>query len=152
MSVRLGVISDTHGLLRREVADILKTCDEILHAGDVNSPSILDGLSAIAPLRVVRGNNDKEWAEHLPPMLLFEIEGVRLQMIHNRADLSKDLGDTQIIIFGHSHQYFQEIIDGRLWLNPGSCGKRRFGLEISLAILTLENGRWQVEKRLVPAG
>lgn len=147
----IGIISDTHGLLRPEVVERLKTCDAILHAGDINKPEILDALRAIAPLHVVRGNNDKEWAEELPVSLTLEIGGVRFLMIHNKHDLPQNLGDAQVIVFGHSHKYFAQTIDGRLWLNPGSCGRRRFDQEISFAMMRIEDGTWSVEKVGLPS-
>ncbi len=146
----IGIISDTHGLLRPEVVERLKTCDAILHAGDINKPEILDALRAIAPLYVVRGNNDKDWAEGLPISLTVEIGGLRFFMIHNKRDLPQNLGDVQVIVFGHSHKYFEQTIDGRLWLNPGSCGRRRFDQEISFAVMKIENGMWSVEKVVLP--
>lgn len=144
--MKIGVISDTRGLLRPEVVDKLQGCDAILHAGDVNKPEILDALRAIAPLHVVRGNNDKDWAEALPQTLRVELGGVRILMIHNKRELPKELGDAQLIVFGHSHKYFEQTIDGRLWLNPGSCGKRRFDQEISFALMEIGGGWWSVEK------
>ena len=144
--MKIGVISDTHGVLRPEVVDKLRGCDAILHAGDVNKPEILDALRTIAPLHVVRGNNDKDWAEALPQCLTVELGGVRILMIHNKRELPKELGDAQLIVFGHSHKYFEQTIDGRLWLNPGSCGKRRFDQEISFALLHIDGGAWRVEK------
>lgn len=147
---KLGIISDTHGLLRPEVVERLSTCDAILHAGDVNRPEILDMLRAVAPLYVVRGNNDKDWAEDLPRSLSVELGGVRFFMIHNKRDLPKDLGDVQVVVFGHSHKYFEQTIDGRLWLNPGSCGKRRFDQEISFALMEIDGGAWRVEKIVLP--
>jgi len=145
----IGIISDTHGLLRPEVVERLQTCDAILHAGDINKPEILEILRAIAPLYVVRGNNDKDWAEGLPISLTFEIGGVRFLMIHNKRDLPQNLGETQVVVFGHSHKYFEQTIDGRLWLNPGSCGKRRFDQEISFSVMKIEDGTWNVEKVLL---
>ena len=112
----------------------------------VNKPEILEALRAIAPLYVVRGNNDKDWAEGLPVSLTFEISGVRFFMIHNRRYLPQNLGDAQVIVFGHSHKYLNQTIDGRLWLNPGSCGKRRFDQEISFAVMKIEDGIWNIEK------
>lgn len=144
--MKVGVIADTHGLLRPEVVERLRGCDAILHAGDVNRPELLDALRAIAPLHVVRGNNDKEWAEGLPRSLTVELDGVRILMIHNKRELPRELGDAQVIVFGHSHKYFEQTIDGRLWLNPGSCGKRRFDQEISFALLHMDGGAWRVEK------
>ena len=144
--MRIGVISDTHGLLRPAVLEALAGCDCILHGGDVNKPEILDTLREIAPLYVVRGNNDKEWAEELPHSLTIELDGVPVYMVHNKKDVPKDLGAVQIVIYGHSHKYAEQTVDGRLWLNPGSCGKRRFDQEITMAILTLEAGVPSVEK------
>lgn len=146
--VRIGVISDTHGLLRPAVLEVLATCDCILHGGDINRPEILETLNAIAPLYVVRGNNDKEWAENLPHSLRVELAGTSIFMVHNKKDVPKDLGDTKVVVFGHSHKYFQQEIDGRLWLNPGSCGKRRFDQEITMAVLTTKDGTATAEKIL----
>ena len=95
---------------------------------------------------MVRGNNDKDWAEELPQTLRLELGGVRILMIHNKRELPKELGDAQLIVFGHSHRYFEQTIDGRLWLNPGSCGKRRFDQEISFALLHIDGDAWRVEK------
>lgn len=149
MAKRIGIISDTHGLLRPEVLNILKTCDCILHGGDINSPEILDQLRPLASIYAVRGNNDREWAEGLAKTLSFQIEGVEFFMTHNKKDVAWDLGNAQVVVFGHTHKYFQERIDGRLWLNPGSCGKRRFDQEITMAVLTAENGNFQVEKIVI---
>ena len=124
MAKRIGIISDTHGLLRPEVISILKTCDCILHAGDVDRPEILDQLRYLGSLYVVRGNNDRDWAEKLSVTLRFKIEGTEFFMTHNKKDVAWDLGTAQVVIFGHSHHYFEKMIDGRLWLNPGSCGRR----------------------------
>lgn len=144
--MRIGVISDTHGLLRPAVLEALAGCDCILHGGDVNKPEILETLRAIAPLYTVRGNNDKEWAEELPHSLNLTLDGVPIFMVHNKKDVPKDLGETRVVVFGHSHKYFEQELDGRLWLNPGSCGKRRFDQEITMAILTTDQGRLHVEK------
>ena len=122
---KIGIISDTHGLLRPEIIEILKDCDCIIHAGDVNKPEILDTLRMMGSIYVVRGNNDKDWAEGIAKTLYFTIEGVKFFMTHNKKDVDWDLKDTQIVIFGHTHKYFEKIIDNRLWLNPGSCGPRR---------------------------
>ena len=127
MKEKIGIISDTHGLLRPEVLEILKDCKYILHAGDVNKDEILDVLRSMGNLYVVRGNNDKDWAENLRTSLSFTIGGVKFFMVHNKKDAAWELGDTQVVIFGHTHKYFEKMIDGRLWLNPGSCGRSRFG-------------------------
>lgn len=150
MAVKVGIISDTHGLLRPEVLEILKSCDCILHGGDINKPEILDALRPLASIYVVRGNNDKDWAEGLAKTLTFSIEGVKFFMVHNKRDVAWDLKDAQVVVFGHSHKYFERGIDGRLWLNPGSCGRSRFGGEVTMAVMTIENGKYIVEKIIIP--
>ena len=150
MAVKIGIISDTHGLLRQEVVENLKDCRYILHAGDVTDPGILDQLRVMGDLYAVQGNNDRSWQRPLAQSLWFEIEGVRFFMVHNKKDVAWDLKDRQVIIFGHSHKYFQKIIDGRLWLNPGSCGHSRFGGDVTMAVMIVENGSYQVEKIVIP--
>ena len=146
MAKRIAVLSDTHGLLRQEVLDAITGCDAIIHGGDINKPEILDRLREIAPVYVVRGNNDKEWAEHLPATLTFQIEDCRFFLVHDKKEVPKDLTGIDTVIFGHSHKYFEQTIDGRLWLNPGSCGRRRFDQEITLAVLTVEGKSASVHK------
>lgn len=145
-NIKVGIISDTHGLLLEEVKHILQECDYILHGGDINKQVIIDVLESIAPLYIVRGNNDKEWAEHLPNNLSFEIGSVRFYMVHDKKYVPKDLQDIDVIVFGHSHKYYEEEKDGILWLNPGSCGKRRFDQSISMAVMTIKMGAWKIEK------
>lgn len=149
---KLGIISDTHGLLRPEVLGILKDCDCILHGGDIDRPEILDTLRMMGNVYIVRGNNDREWAGGLSRSLSFTIEGVRFFMVHDKKDVAWNLRDTQVVIFGHSHRYFEETIDGRLWLNPGSCGRRRFAQEVTMAVMTVENGAYEVEKIVISEG
>lgn len=148
---RIAVISDTHGLLRPEVIQIVTGCDAIIHGGDINNQKILDQLSALAPLYVVRGNNDKEWAENLPESITVQIEDCAIFVVHNKKFIPSELHGIDAVIFGHSHKYAEQMIDGRLWLNPGSCGKRRFDQEITLAILTINGKELSVEKILIPA-
>ena len=149
MAKRIAVLSDTHGLLRLEVLSAISGCDAIIHGGDINKPEIIDRLKEIAPVYVVRGNNDKEWAEHIPATLTFQIEGCRFFLVHNKKEVPKILTGIDAVIFGHSHKYFEKIIDGRLWLNPGSCGKRRFDQEITLAILTVDGSTLSAQKILI---
>ena len=148
--MKIAVLSDTHGLLRPEAAKVISECDAVIHGGDINSQKIIDEMKAAAkedaPIYIVRGNNDKGWAEHLPHHLEFTLAGMNFYVIHNKKELPADLGDRQIIIFGHSHRYFEEKKDGRLWLNPGSCGKRRFDQDITLAILRIEGDACSVER------
>jgi putative phosphoesterase len=143
---RIGIISDTHGLLREEVKEILHTCDAILHCGDIDSQKTIDELKTIAPLYVVRGNADKEWAKDLTPTLNIELYGIKIFVIHNKKQI-KDTGDADIILYGHSHKYDEKYEDGKLWLNPGSCGKRRFSLPVTMAVLEVENGNFNIVKK-----
>ena len=147
---RIIVLSDTHGLLRPEVLNHLVNADVIIHGGDINTQAIVDTLQGFAPLHIVRGNNDKEWAESLPHSLTFAIEGVRFFVIHNKRDMPTDLSDVDVVVYGHSHKYVCEKRDGVLWLNPGSCGRRRFNQEITMAVMTVEGGQFQVEKVTIP--
>jgi hypothetical protein len=133
---RVGVISDTHGLLRREAIDALQGSDLIIHAGDVGSADIVDALRAIAPTFVVRGNIDKgAWAAALPMTEHVEIGDLIIHVLHNIAELDFDpaAAGFAAVIFGHSHQPLIERRDGALFLNPGSAGPRRFKLPIAVA-------------------
>ena len=150
MKTKIGIISDTHGLLRPQVLEILKTCDCILHGVDINRPEILDQLRWLGNLYVVRGNNDKEWAEGLSENLRFTIGGVSFFMVHNKKNMVRNLDGVDVVVFGHSHKYFEKEVDGRLWLNPGSCGRRRFNQEITMAVMTVEDGSFEVEKIIIP--
>ena len=148
--MKLAILSDTHGLLRPEVAEHLKTADAILHGGDVNKPGIVDQLERYAPLYVVRGNNDKEWAEQIPHDLTITLGGVTFYMVHNKKEVPADLTGIGAVVFGHSHKYLLEEKEGVLWLNPGSCGPRRFHQEITMMMAEAEDGTLQVEKIVIP--
>ena len=148
--MNIAILSDTHGLLRPEVVEYLKTADAILHAGDINQQEIVDQLRQYAPLYIVRGNNDKEWAEHIPHHLTVTLGGVSFYMVHNKKEVPADLPGINAVVFGHSHKYFQEEKDGLLWLNPGSCGPRRFHQEITMMTAEAENGTLRVEKVTIP--
>ena len=149
---KLGILSDTHGLLRPEVTEALKGCCAIFHGGDINRAEILDQLKEIAPLYVVRGNNDKDWAEDIPYVLEAEIEGLRVCMAHKKGDLPADLAGYDLVICGHTHKYEErELPRGGILLNPGSCGPRRFHQEITLALVYVSGGRIEkIEKILIP--
>jgi len=140
--MKIAVISDTHNLFRPEVREIISKCDGVVHAGDVNSQKVLDEIKASVgievPFYVVRGNNDREWARDLPKTTRFAFEGVKFFLVHDKKDVLKDLDDVQVVIYGHSHKYAEEFVDGKLWLNPGSCGKRRFRSAVTMAVLHLE--------------
>ncbi|WP_437880194.1 metallophosphoesterase family protein [Pseudomonas sp. LRF_L74] len=147
-SLRIGVIADTHGLLRPEALEALQGCDVLLHLGDIGSPGILDSLRALAPLHVVRGNNDTDaWADAIPETLELEFAGVRLYLIHDRKQLPIDAqaAGIDIVLSGHSHKPLDEVHDGVRHFNPGSAGPRRFSLPISVGRLVLERGEVMTE-------
>ena len=150
--MKLAILSDTHGLLRPEVAEHLKTADAILHGGDINKPGIVEQLEQYAPLYVVRGNNDKEWVEQLPHDRTVTLGGVTFYMVHNKKEVPADLAGVDAVVFGHSHKYLLEEKDGVLWLNPGSCGPRRFHQEITMMMAEAKDGKLQVEKIVIPHG
>ncbi len=150
--MKIAILSDTHNLLRREVIDHLQGVDYILHGGDISSQKILERLEEIAPVKVVRGNNDKEWAGHIPVFLDFELENLHFYMTHKKKDLPKDLSPYDIVVIGHSHQYtdtWKNYPDGHrtLILNPGSCGPRRFNQAITMTLLMVDEDGW-IAKRI----
>ncbi|WP_248768316.1 metallophosphoesterase family protein [Pseudomonas sp. MWU12-2345] len=148
--MKVGVISDTHGLLRPEALAALKGCEKIIHAGDIGKPEVLEYLAAIAPLFVVRGNNDQDapWAAHLPDLLRLDLSGWRTLLVHDIADVPTALDEgIKLVITGHSHKPLIQWRDETLYLNPGSAGPRRFKLPVTLALLeVLETS---IEPRLV---
>ena len=148
--MKVAILSDTHGLLRPEVVEYLKTADAILHGGDINKQNIVDELRQYAPLYIVRGNNDKEWAEAIPHDLTVTLGGVTFYMVHNKKEVPADLTGVDVVVFGHSHKYVQEEKNGLLWLNPGSCGPRRFNQEITRLLAELSDGTVRVEKVTIP--
>ena len=135
---KIGIISDTHNLLRTPVTDMLASCNAILHAGDISSPHILGQLQAIAPGYAVRGNTDREWAAALPAFLSMELFGIRICLIHDKKMIPESIQDRDLIIYGHSHKYEHLSKNGQTWLNPGSCGKKRFALPVTMAVLTID--------------
>lgn len=138
---RIGVISDTHGLLRPEAVAALQGCEQIIHAGDIGSPEILDQLAQIAPLHVVRGNNDQDapWAQQVPDHLMLDVDGWRTLVGHDIADVPALLdAQTRLVIIGHSHKPLIEWRGAVLYVNPGSAGRRRFKLPVTLAVLEVQ--------------
>ncbi|MFC3630190.1 metallophosphoesterase family protein [Paracoccus angustae] len=141
---RIGVISDTHGLLRPEALEALEGVHHILHAGDIGDPRHLDALARIAPVTAIRGNIDRgDWAKALPETVSLTTEGLRIHMIHDRKALQADpqAEGWDVVISGHSHKPGVEETGSTLWLNPGAAGPRRFRLPITLAFLWKEAGR-----------
>lgn len=146
--MRIGLISDTHGLLRPSALDALAGADLILHAGDIGGPEILDGLRAIAPVTAVRGNNDHApWARHVPETAVVTAGRVSLFVLHDLAGLAVDpvRDGHRVVVSGHSHRPGHEVRDGVHYVNPGSAGPRRFTLPIAVARLTIDVDRIAVE-------
>ena len=149
----LGLIADTHGLLRPEAVAALQGCAHIVHAGDIGSRSgesrgVLDTLAHMAPLTVVRGNNDRAgWATTIPYTADIEFGGVRIHVLHILGELAIDPAavGVSVVVSGHSHQPRMETRDGVLFVNPGSAGPRRFTLPVSVARLWVEDGRAEAE-------
>jgi putative phosphoesterase len=142
-SCAIGIISDTHGLLRPEAVAALDGSRYIVHAGDIGDEDILRTLEAIAPVTVVRGNVDYEaWARKLPLTAVLDVEGVRIYAIHDigTLDIDPPAAGVGVVVFGHSHHPGIEHRDGVMYLNPGSAGPRRSNLPVSIARLTVEDG------------
>jgi putative phosphoesterase len=145
--MRTGLISDTHGLLRPEALDFLAGCDHIVHGGDIGGPDILERLREIAPVTVVRGNNDTAvWARSIPEAARVDLGGVGLYAIHDLKALAIDpaAAGVRVVISGHSHKPACSERGGVLYVNPGSAGRRRFSLPISAGELLIEEGRVRV--------
>lgn len=148
--MRIGVISDTHGLLRPQALAALQGSELILHAGDIGSAVVLEQLAAIAPLAAIRGNNDTEaWALAVPETRTVEASGKRFYLLHDLKALAVDPAATgiDVVVAGHSHKPLAEMREGVLYLNPGSAGPRRWRLPITLARLRIGDGR--IEHELV---
>ncbi len=141
--MKVGVISDTHGLLRPQALTALAGCERIIHAGDIGKPEILAQLAAIAPVQVVRGNNDLNapWAAEIADHLRFKLAGWQVLLVHDIADVPALLDEqVNLVITGHSHKPLTEWREQRLFLNPGSAGPRRFKLPVTLVVLELAPG------------
>jgi len=149
----IGLIADTHGLLRPEAVAALHGCAHIIHAGDIGSRSgesrgVLDALARIAPLTVVRGNNDRaDWAAPIPWTADIEFDGVRIHVLHILGELAIDpaVAGVNVVVSGHSHRPHIETRCSVLFVNPGSAGPRRFKLPVSVARLWVEDGRAEAE-------
>jgi uncharacterized protein len=142
-SIVIGVISDTHGLLRPEAIDALRGSKHIIHAGDIGASEILDELATIAPVTAIRGNIDKSaWARRLPETELVELAGISIYVLHDLAqiDLKPEAAGFRVVIYGHSHVPKQETRGGVLYFNPGSAGPRRFKLPVTVGRLIVTAG------------
>ena len=140
---RIGIISDTHGLIRPQALSALAGCTRILHAGDIGGAAIIDALASIAPVTAVRGNNDIDsWGAALPGCATVDTDGLRIHLLHDIADIAIDPRATgvRVVISGHSHMPLIGERGGVLYINPGSAGPRRFRLPISVAILDINGG------------
>jgi uncharacterized protein len=144
----IGVISDTHGLVRPEALEALRGSEHIIHAGDMGDSAILERLSALAPVTAVRGNVDGgAWARKIPSTNVLEIHGFSIYVLHNLAelDLKPEAAGFAAVIYGHSHIPRQEFKNGVLYFNPGSAGPRRFDLPISVGKLLVERDKLRAE-------
>ena len=142
--LKVGVISDTHGLVRPEAVEALRGADVILHAGDVGGPHVLQELGQLAPVIAVRGNVDSlAWAQALPESRRLELQDLSVLLLHDRALVgpASARAGVQVVVFGHSHEPLAEAHEGVLWFNPGSAGPKRFSLPVSLGFLEIEAGR-----------
>lgn len=150
LKMRIAVISDTHDVLREDVLKRIEKADAVIHAGDFCSErtydAIRESLRPDADFFCVQGNNDRSWGSGFPITREFMIGDIRFFLVHDRQDIPQPVPDSQIIIFGHSHQYLEREENGILYLNPGSCGRPRFHLELSMAEILAENGKYTVEK------
>jgi putative phosphoesterase len=149
-TIRIGLISDTHGLVRQEALAALEGCRHIIHAGDIDTPDVLAKLRKLAPVTAVRGNNDRgSWAESLPAYEVVEFGAVSVYVRHDQAELDIDpaAAGFQVMVFGHSHQPVVESRDGVLFVNPGSAGPRRFKLPIAVGELLITGER--VDARII---
>ena len=144
----LGVISDTHGLLRPEAVEALRGAQQVIHAGDVGSPEILKKLATIAPVTAVRGNVDKgAWAQQLPQTQVLEAGGISIYLVHDltQLDVKPEAAGFRVVISGHSHIPKQEVRNGVLYFNPGSAGPRRFKGPVSVGRLSIDGAEVSAE-------
>lgn len=145
---KIAFLADTHGLLREEVVQKIKDCEVIFHAGDFGGPEIVERLQQIAPVYMARGNNDKEWAKDMPYFVREQIGNRTFYMCHKKQDLPDELGKVDFVICGHSHKYELKQEGSICYINPGSCGPRRFHQPITFAILYFEDeaADYRIEK------
>jgi putative phosphoesterase len=140
--LRIGLISDTHGLLRPQALAALAGVDRIIHAGDIGNAQILQALARIAPVDAVRGNNDKgPWAEEIPDAQTLDYDGVRIHLLHDIKELNGHMPPVRVVVAGHSHRPLVRELDEVLQVNPGSAGPRRFKLPVTVGMLEIGDGK-----------
>ena len=147
--MKIAILSDTHSLLRPEVAELIGTCDHVLHAGDIASRETYEGIrNLMVPVHFVRGNADKDWAEMIPKDIELELAGKRFYMVHNKSHARTDLTGIDFFVYGHSHKY-EDRKDGTItYLNPGSCGPRRFTQPVTMMVMEIaDDGTVIIEKK-----
>ena len=152
-AIRIGLISDTHGLVREEALATLDGCRHIIHAGDIDTPGVLEKLRRLAPVTVVRGNNDRgTWADSIPVFDVVEFGVVSIYVRHDQAELDIDplAAGFRVMVFGHSHKPVVESREGILFVNPGSAGPRRFKLPVAVGELLISGDR--VDARIIELG
>lgn len=146
--MKIAIISDTHSLLRDEVMEKIRNCDIILHGGDIASKETVEAIEKLGRAYFVRGNADKEWAEDIPYEREIELGGYIFYMVHKKSDIRKDLSGIDFVVYGHSHKYEQRTEGNITYLNPGSCGPRRFTQPVTLMIMVIneQSRAWEIEK------
>ena len=147
--MKIAIISDTHSLLREEVVETIKDCDVILHGGDIASKETMEAVKALGKTYFVRGNADKDWAEDIPYERKIELCGYNFYIVHKKSDIRKDLSGIDCVIYGHSHKYEERTEGNITYLNPGSCGPRRFTQPVTMMVMTVDEKAhiWKVEKK-----
>ena len=143
---RVGIVSDSHNYVSKQMLAILKTCDYVLHAGDVTTECVLDQFRAYGRFYLVRGNSDRDqWAYRIAKRQLFKIGGLTFLMVHDQMDAGRLVEKADIVIHGHTHRYSEEVFRGRLWLNPGSCGSPRYG-QASMVVMEIQDKQYTIQK------
>lgn len=144
---KILVISDTHGQIREELLEFLNECDYIIHAGDFDNINTFHFFSGYKNTFFVRGNND--FSINIPDTNEFEIDGVKFFLIHDISDLCGQKPKVDVVVFGHSHKFYNDTKDGVLYINPGSIGPKRFNLDISLCILEIEDKKINIKQHII---
>ena len=145
---KVAILSDTHGLLRDDVKKYLMSADHIIHAGDITCKEVVDELASYASLTIVRGNNDTDWAENIPKETTAVIEGLKFLIIHDKSEIKKSLNGIDVVVYGHSHKYAEDRKEDVLWLNLGSCGKKRFSNDITMCMMSVTGNEYEIEQIL----